>query len=300
MSFIKEDNMSELVLNLEKQELEDSSEESEQESEQEKEDDSSEEYTTDSSSSIESTMYARDTLFGNIVYKNILFENKFSKILNFLEFSEENRGITQSHVNAIYDHYIKNPDQFIKPLDILCYFEEGMKTDHFYIADGQHRFMALKKLLENDNIDKDILYFIHDVKSQDDIKNKIKNLNSSNPVNSIYSFEKTPDLIKKIESKYTNIFSDNKNHNNDKMNKIKLRDHIEEIKLFSNEKHTVDFMFNKLLDFNKNTKDEFLKRENKISSDKKLFDRIAETHQFYALIFRDYTWINEFYNYINS
>ena len=182
----------------------------------------------------------------------------------------------------------------------MCYFEEGMDTDHFYIADGQHRFMALKKLFEEKGIDKELLYFIHDVKSQDDIRRTIKYLNSSNPVTSIYSFEKIPDFIKKISAKYTNLFSDNVNHNDSKMNQIKLRDHIEEIKLFKDSEMGVDDVFNYLLEFNKKSKEDFLKRENKPVADKKLFDRIAETHQFYGLIYKNYTWLNEFVCFIKE
>jgi len=263
--------------------------------------DNTENYSeTSTESSVSSTKYARDALFGNVVYRNKLFENKFSNILKFLEFTEENRGINKDHVDTIFKHYLENPDEFIKPLDIMCYYEDGMETDHFYIADGQHRFMALKKLYEEKEIDVEILYFIHDVKSQEDIRRTIKYLNSSNPVTSIYSFEKIPDLIKKINDKYTNIFSDNNNHNNDKMNKIKLRDHLEEIKLFKDTELGVDEIFNLLIEFNKKIKEEFLKRDNKPSSDKKLFNRIAETHQFYCLINRNYTWLNEFYSFIKE
>ena len=263
-------------------------------------DDSDDEFFNDSDSSkthVSQTKYARDALFGNQVWKNKLFENKFSHILKFLEFSRENRGVSQKHVDDIYNHYIENPDEFIKPLDIMCYFEDGLESDHFYIADGQHRTLALKKLYEEKLIDKEVLYFIHDVHSQEDIRKTIKYLNSSNPVTSIYSFEKIPDLLKKIGSKYTNIYSDNLNHNNDKMNEIKLRDHIEEIKLFKDTDLGVDEIFNFLLDFNKKVRDDYLNRENKASADKKLFDRIAQTHQFYGLIYRNYTWLNDFYNY---
>ena len=182
----------------------------------------------------------------------------------------------------------------------MCYYEEGMEIDHFYIADGQHRILALKKLLEDDEIDKVVLYFIHDVHSQEEMRRTIKYLNSSNPVTSIYSFEKIPDLINKINAKYTTIFSENINHNNDKMNQIKLRDHIDEIKLFKDFELGVDEIFNYLIDFNKKVKEEFLKRDQKPSSDKKLFDRIASTHQFYGLLYRNYTWLNEFYNYIKD
>jgi hypothetical protein len=256
--------------------------------------------SVDDNSTMSTTKYARDALFGNVVYKNKLFENKFSNILKFLEFTTENRGISQPHVNTIFEHYLENPDEFIKPLDIMCYFEDGMDSDHFYIADGQHRFMALKKLFEEKGIDKELLYFIHDVKNQDDIRRTIKYLNSSNPVQSIYSFEKIPDFIKKISDKYTNIFSDNLKHSDNKMHQIKLRDHIEEIKLFKDSDFGVDDAFNYLLEFNKKVKDDFLKRENKPASDKKLFDKVAETHQFYALIYKNYTWLNEFYLFVQE
>ena len=84
------------------------------------------------------------------------------------------------------------------------------------------------------------------------------------------------------------------------MNDIKLRDHIEEIKLFSIADLGVDDIFNYLLEFNQMSKDQFLARPTKIAADKKIFDRIASTHQFYGLIYRDYTWVNEFYNYVKT
>jgi hypothetical protein len=65
-----------------------------------------------------------------------------------------------------------------------------------------------KKLYEVNNMDKVLLYFIHDAASEEEIRDKIKYLNSSNPVTSIYSFEKIPDLLKKIEAKFVNIFSE--------------------------------------------------------------------------------------------
>jgi hypothetical protein len=84
------------------------------------------------------------------------------------------------------------------------------------------------------------------------------------------------------------------------MHQIKLRDHIEEIKLFKDSDFGVDDAFNYLLEFNKKVKDDFLKRENKPPADKKLFDRIADTHQFYVLINRNYTWLNDFYSFIKE
>jgi hypothetical protein len=263
-------------------------------------DDSDDSNDSDSNSSSDTNYYVKDIIFGNMIYKNMLYEQTFSKIFNLLEFTRENRGINQKHVDDIYNHYLNNPYQFIKPLDIICYTNDDMTSDHFYIADGQHRFEALKKLYEVNNMDKVLLYFIHDAASEEEIRDKIKYLNSSNPVTSIYSFEKIPDLLKKIEAKFVNIFSENKNHNADKMNQIKLRDHIEEIKLIGNTGLGVDEIFNHLLDFVNVVREDYLKRTTKPAGEKKLFDKIASTHRFYPLIYRDYTWLNEFYNYINE
>jgi len=263
-------------------------------------DDSDDSDDIESNASSDTNYYVKDIIFGNMIYKNMLYEQTFSKIFNLLEFTRENRGINQKHVDDIYNHYLNNPYQFIKPLDIICYTNDDMTSDHFYIADGQHRFEALKKLYEVDNMDKVLLYFIHDAASEEEIRDKIKYLNSSNPVTSIYSFEKIPDLLKKIEAKFVNIFSENKNHNADKMNQIKLRDHIEEIKLIGNTGLGVDEIFNHLLDFVNVVKEDYLRRTTKPAGEKKLFDKIASTHRFYPLIYRDYTWLNEFYNYINE
>ena len=84
------------------------------------------------------------------------------------------------------------------------------------------------------------------------------------------------------------------------MNEITLRDHLEEIKLFKDTELGVDETYNLLLKFNQQTKDDFLKRVEKPNGDKKLFNKLASTHQFYGLIFRDYTWVNEFYNYVKE
>jgi hypothetical protein len=184
-----------------------SEDESEGDSESKSESDSdSDQYIyVDSDDEIKKTKYARDEIFGNKIYKDILYEHKFSEILEILEFTKENRGVSQKHVDDIYNHYLKNPKEFIKPLDIICYIRDDAESDHFYIADGQHRFTALKKLYDVNGIDRDLLYFIHDAKNEEEIRKIIKSLNSSNPVNSVYSFEKIPDFIKKIGSKYTNI-----------------------------------------------------------------------------------------------
>jgi hypothetical protein len=47
---------------------------------------------------------------------------------------------------------------------------------------------------------------------------------------------------------------------------------------------------------NKTARKDFIERQKKTSTDKRLFDRIAATHQFYSLMNKDYSWVDELYN----
>ena len=93
---------------------------------------------------------------------------------------------------------------------------------------------------------------------------------------------------------------DNDDIGNGFQNNTKQNDTIREIKLFKETELGVDEIYNLLIKFNQQTKDDFLKRVEKPNGDKKLFNKLASTHQFYGLIFRDYTWVNEFYNYVKE
>jgi len=50
---------------------------------------------------------------------------------------------------------------------------------------------------------------------------------------------------------------------------------------------------------NKIIQKSFIERPKKKSVDKKLFDRITSIHQFYSLMNRDYSWVDELYNRLN-
>ena len=47
--------------------------------------------------------------FGNVLDKDSnLYKQKFSKIKEMLSFTVENRGIKESHINDLYQHYKLN------------------------------------------------------------------------------------------------------------------------------------------------------------------------------------------------
>ena len=225
-----------------------------------------------------------------------LYKQKFSKIYKLLNFTIENRGIISTHVFELYEYYKDNSEAFISPIHIISFIEEDI--DKLYIADGQHRIEALRKLYK-DGIDKEILYFIHKANDQDEIKDIIKRLNTSQPIKMTFNFEKKAELIKKLRAAFSLAFSSNENHNTDKLNEIKLNNKFQELGFFDKINLPVADIFATIVDMNKIIRKEFLERPKKTSSDKKLFDRIAATHQFYSLMNRDYSWVDELYNRLN-
>jgi hypothetical protein len=236
--------------------------------------------------------------FGNVLDKsNNLYKQKFSKIKDMLSFTVENRGIKESHINDLYTHYKTNSSTFIPPLHIMSYFTE-IDGEKFYIADGQHRVEALKKLLLNDKIDREIIYFIHDVNSEDDIRKCIKNLNSSNPVSSLFPFEKVANFISKLKNTFPLLFSPNKNHNMVKINEIILRDKMYEMNFFETIKLNETQIFSELLNYNKKILDDYKSKLIKTKADVELYTRIYEKHKFYCLLIRNYAWLDVFYNHL--
>lgn len=237
-----------------------------------------------------------DVFFGYKLDEN-LFKQKFSKIKDMLTMTSENRGISQKHITEIYDYYNLNPEAFIQPLHIISYYKPN-RGEQFLIADGQHRVEALKRLLSNE-IDRDVLYFVHDADNEQDIKKIIKELNSSKPIDSLFDFDKRNEFIKKIESEFDKIFSLNENHHDFKMNKIKLRDALDNIKLFEKINLTVEEIYCKLDEFNMAVKNDFSFKK-KSTNEKDLYMKIAQTHGFYCLMYRDYLWVNKFYIYLKN
>jgi hypothetical protein len=261
--------------------------------------DSDSEETNDSKKShIPKVLILKHEFFGNVLDESSnLYKQKFSKIKDMLSFTVENRGIKESHINDLYQHYKTNTNTFIPPLHIMSYFTE-IDGEKFYIADGQHRVEALKKLLLNDKIDRDVIYFIHDVNSEDDIRKCIKNLNSSNPVSSLFPFEKVANFIKKLKDTFPLLFSPNKNHNMVKINEIILRDKMYEMNFFESIKLSETQIFSELLNYNERVKNNYIAKTIKSRPDVDLYTRIYEKHKFYCLLVRNYTWLDTLYNHL--
>jgi len=220
---------------------------------------------------------------------------KFSQILEFTDFSLKNRGIDIDHVDNIYKTLKSNPDFTMPPIELISILLPSSSEDKIYVGNGQHRFLAYKKLYENDKINMDLIVMFHDAKDDNDMERIIKLINSGKPVTTMFNFKERNEFIEKISSYYNNIFSNNTNHHKDKMNKITLRDNIDKNKIF-NGQNNADDVFNKLIVFNEKIKKDY--SDNLTKLDKELYIKIKESHKFFCLMHKDYTWVNKFNNYL--
>jgi len=238
-----------------------------------------------------------DELFGYKIYGNYHLV-KFSQMLKFTDFTLKNRGIDNNHVNEIYNTLKLNKKLTMPPIELISVILPNIDEDKIYVGNGQHRFLAYKKLYELDKIDLDVMCMIHDADNEEQMDSIIKIINSGKPVTTMFNFKERNEFIEKIGSAYENIYSKSENHHADKMNKIRLRDILDNNKIFDGKRLAND-MFNKLITFNEIIKKEF---ESKIKTvkERELFNKIKESHKFYCLMCKDYTWVNRFQVYVST
>jgi len=238
-----------------------------------------------------------DELFGYNIYGNYHLV-KFSQMNEFTNFTLKNRGIDNNHVNEIYTTLKLNKNLTMPPIELISVKIPDTEDYNHYIGNGQHRFLAYKKLYEAEKIDLNIMCIFHDVNNEEEMDNIIKIINSGKPVITMFNFKERNEFIEKIGSAYENIYSKSENHHLDKMNKIKLRDHLDNNKIF-NGKNTSNEVFNKLIAFNNIVKKEF-ESKLKVNKERELFYKINETHKFFCVMLKDYTWVNKFKVYMNT
>lgn len=235
--------------------------------------------------------------FGYNIYGNYNLV-KFSQMQKFTEFTLQNRGIDEEHVNKIYDSIKANITLPIPPIELISYMApNALDGDKIYVGNGQHRYMAYKKLYEKDNIDMDVMCLFYDANNENEMEKIIKTMNSGKPVESMFGFRERNDFIKKIENTYRNVFSQSENHHHYRINRIKLRDHLDRVGIF-NDTTTASNIFEKLEKYNEEVRKTF--EHTKSLHERELYNKIKHYHEFYCLMYKDYEWVNKFKNYIRG
>jgi hypothetical protein len=221
-----------------------------------------------------------------------LYKQKFSKIYEMVDIQNsgiEYKGINTVHIHKMSFYYSHDSKAHISPLNIIQYDEK------FYIGSDIHKFEALTKLLP---IDKEILYYIHQVNSLDKLENYTNMLNDNTKILYIFPHQKIDHFINRLKASYPTLFSIN--FHKLKINEMTLREKLVEIKLFEKIKLTEIEIFNYLLNFNKKIDREFRSRIARSRSETELYTRIFELHKFYCIMYTDYSWVSHFFNYLDN
>ena len=232
------------------------------------------------------------TLIDKVNSKVTLYKQKFSKISEIVDIQNsgiEYKGINPSHINKMSYYYKHDKNAYIAPLNIINY------EDKFYIGNDIHKFEALCKLLP---FDKEVLYFIHNVDSLEELDNYTIMLNDNTKISYVYPHQKIDHFINRLRASYPTLFS--MNFHKLKINELSLREKLVEIKLFEKIKLTEIEIFNQLLNFNKKVDTQFRSRIARSRTETELYTRIFELHKFYCIMYTDYSWVNHFFNYLEN
>ena len=224
--------------------------------------------------------------------KITLYKQKFSKIFEIVDIQNsgiEYKRINIDHIHKMSFYYRHDSKAHISPLNIIQYDEK------FYIGNDIHKFEALSKLLP---IDKDILYYLHQVNSLDELESYTNMLNDNTRIIYIFHHQKIEHFINRLKASYPTLFSINPHKL--KINEMTLREKLVEIKLFEKIKLTEIEIFNHLLNFNKKIDREFRSRIARSRSETELYTRIFELHKFYCIMYTDYSWVSHFFNYLDN
>jgi hypothetical protein len=236
-----------------------------------------------------------DKTFGYNIHGNYNLV-KFSEMSKFTDFTLKNRGIDDEHVENIYKTIKSNPNFTMPPIELISTILVNENEDKIYVGNGQHRFLAYKKLYETDHIDLNLIVMFHEANNDNEMENIIKIINSGKPVTTMFNFKERNEFIEKIKSAFNNVFSKNTSHHRDKMNEITLRDQLDKNKIF-NGLNTCDNIFNHLIKFNEKIRQDSIVDH---KCDKDLYNKIKNSHKFFCLMLTGYTWINIFSIHLNN
>lgn len=118
-----------------------------------------------------------------LVNNNVLLKNKLvSKFISEnIKIPDFQRNCDKQKVLDIIEYQSRlfahhNMYQFSSPI-ILCLFE-----NQYWVADGQHRYYAMKQLYNNTNIDFEVLISVNEMSSEEEMKEFFININKGSNV----------------------------------------------------------------------------------------------------------------------
>jgi hypothetical protein len=156
---------------------------------------------------------------------------KYSELQNHIKIPNWQRYLNHERILNIYNNF-KEELQFELPTNLglltVCNCDENLKE--WNLIDGQHRFMAMKLLYENDKIDDIILINYITISNQQEMDDIFRKINQSTPIllPRVYSnkFNIFKHVAQELSSIYPGAFSVSDNPKRPHMNIQKLSEHL--------------------------------------------------------------------------
>jgi hypothetical protein len=184
---------------------------------------------------------------------------KYSEVIEMgIQFPDWQRLVNTSHVDKIYNdvktYMDKNLHQPILPGCLsLCVVKTSPPT--WIMIDGQHRFLALKKLYEESKLDVSMMYCTITIESENEAHHWFTIVNSNIPLLRIPPHQRLTipnQVTEKIVSLFPKLFSDSLNPRRPHLNKQELSSRLAQTisTVPGLSTQPADYITSKLLDYN--------------------------------------------------
>jgi hypothetical protein len=111
---------------------------------------------------------------------------------------QNQRALNYEHINTLYKNYDYKDSLFYNPIHI------GILNKKYFLLDGQHRYFAFEKRYEDDGIDTDFQLNVYEFENEEDLHEKMVNLNEGVDFKPNKNFER-----QKIKTQVEKYFVDN-------------------------------------------------------------------------------------------
>jgi hypothetical protein len=228
------------------------------------------------------------------------YDIEISKTFTFIKLYNANRNIDTERTKTMVKKYKTKTINF-PPLIIAHIVDKEIGKDEYVLIDGQHRYYCMKQLLIEHNIDTMFTYKLYDCSSLDELEQLFVDINCNIKFENMFPYKSIGKLIDRLEVHFKHSVSKKQHNRNYKFNPDKLKVKLVELKFFETYDNTVDEVFDKIIELNTKTGEEYLKKK----AQKKLFKwqltllehiQNAKNNIMYLLLIEDFEsfeWLDE-------
>lgn len=240
-----------------------------------------------------------NTYFGEKHQSKIgnFYDIEISKTFTFIKLYNANRNIDTERTKTMVRKY-KNKQINFPPLIIAHIIDTSIEKDEYVLIDGQHRYYCMRQLFIENNIDTMFTYKLYDCSSLDELEQLFVDINCNIKFENMFPYKSIGKLIDKLEIHFKHSVSKALHNRNYKFNPDKLKSKLVELKFFETYDNTVDEVFDKIIELNTKTGEEYIKKKEQkklLKWQLTLLDHIqnAKNNVMYLLLIEGFEWLDE-------